>query len=96
MDTETLAEINRLTQQFVECTDYVRFTQLMDTHESLVGKLVGLQPVKSKLFSDFDGHVKSLGGWGGDLVLVASEADPTAYFRQKGYDTLLPFRQLIA
>jgi hypothetical protein len=51
--------------------------------------------VKNSLFSDFNGTVKSLGAWGGDFVLVVSNENPTAYFKSKGFETVLPYKDMI-
>jgi hypothetical protein len=47
------------------------------------------------LFSDFDGAVKSLGAWGGDFVLAISNEDPTTYFKSKGYETIIAYKDMI-
>jgi len=63
-----------------------------------VAEALGLTPVKEKMFHDFNGAIKSLGAWGGDFVLVASE-DPTdkirEYFLSKGLDVVYRFEDLI-
>ena len=52
--------------------------------------------VKERLFSDFNGTVKSLGAWGGDFVLAISETEDTpAYFASKGFDTCVPYNEMI-
>jgi hypothetical protein len=47
------------------------------------------------LFSDFNGSIKSLGAWGGDFVLVASEENPMSYFKSKGFHTILSYTDLV-
>jgi len=51
--------------------------------------------VKEALFPDFNGTVKSLGAWGGDFVLVVSEKNPETYFQERGYDTIIPYNDMI-
>lgn len=92
---ELLEAISQLTDSFVACRELDGFTELIELHEAQISRLTGLQPIKQLLFPDFDGHIKSLGGWGGDLVLVASKTDPSAYFQEKGYPTLLAYHELI-
>jgi hypothetical protein len=46
-------------------------------------------------FSDFKGEIKSLGAWGGDFVMVISESDPTAYFSEKGFTTVISYDEMI-
>ena len=73
------------------------FASLMAVHEELVGEFLGQMPVKERLFSDFEGQVKSLGAWGGDFVLVHStQPDEVvrAYFLNKGYTTMFNYNQI--
>ena len=92
---DQLKALSKMTDQFAGCTDLDSFVELMNHHEELIAQLTGLVPVQKRLFADFHGQIKSLGGWGGDLVLVASSTDPTAYFMEKGYPTVLSYAQLI-
>ena len=47
------------------------------------------------MFSDFSGGIKSLGAWGGDFILVAAHNNPTDYFSEKGFNTIIPFKDMI-
>ena len=71
------------------------FCKLMEEHEKLVANHTSFTPVKELMFKDFDGVVKSLGGWGGDFVLVASKDDPTSYFKQKGLNTIVAYEDMV-
>jgi hypothetical protein len=53
------------------------------------------QPIQQRLFSDFPGVVKSLGAWGGDFVLATGKTDAQDYFRTKGYDVIVPYRDMV-
>jgi len=53
---------------------------------------------KSQHFSDYWGSVKSLGAWGGDVVLAtseASDAETRNYFTQKGFPTIFKLAELM-
>lgn len=91
---EDIQGMNLLTQQFLMATSLKEFQLLMDRHERIISRLINLPPVKQNLFSDFPGEIKSLGGWGGDFVMVASEENPKTYFEQKGYPLLLNWTDL--
>ena len=54
-----------------------------------------MQTVKEAFFSDFKGAIKSLGGWGGDFILAVSTQDPSPYFKERGFDTVIPYREII-
>ena len=59
---------------------------------------VGRGRVKELYFSDFWGQIKSLGAWGGDLVLVTSNRgleETAEYFKSKGFNSLLSYGDLI-
>lgn len=74
------------------------FCALMEEHESLIGSVLNSQPVKERLFFDFEGSVKSLGAWGGDFILAATTRDKdyvTRYFSERGYPTIFNFREMI-
>ena len=54
-----------------------------------------MQTVKERFFPDFKGVIKSLGAWGGDFVMVISKENPTAYFEEKGFKTILSYSEMI-
>jgi len=75
-----------------------RFGFLMDEHESIISKFIGLQTLKQKYFKDFSGTVKSLGAWGGDFFLALSQmsdADTRKYFQAKGFKILFKLQDII-
>ena len=62
--------LNTLTKRFIDANTVSDFQMLMLAHESIVSKLIGIEPVQEAEFSDYEGVVKSLGAWGGDFVLA--------------------------
>ena len=91
-------EVNILTQNFLECTSLDAFIDLITEHENLIGSILQQTPVKQLLFADFEGGIKSLGAWGGDFVLTASENNfekQCKYFNNKGYATVIPLKEFI-
>jgi len=93
--SEAIKATNTITEDLLTCTDLNAFNTLIDAHEAIIADLVKLDTVKAKLFSDFNGSIKSLGAWGGDFVMVSSKDNPIEYFKQKGYDTILSYRDMI-
>ena len=67
----------------------------MNAHEILISNLIEQETIKSKLFNDFNGEIKSLGAWGGDFVLATSKTNPTAYFKTKGFDTVISYKEMV-
>jgi mevalonate kinase len=81
-----------------QVADNQDFAQLMLEHEQLVAQVIKQPRAKDMYFADFNGEIKSLGAWGGDFVLAYSnqnEADTKAYFHQKGFETVLTYKEMI-
>lgn len=92
-----IAHISQLTEQLAVCGDLSSFQQLMVEHEAEVSRFIGLESVHKRLFPDFNGAVKSLGAWGGDFVMAASNMDAKEtlrYFSTKGVAPLFKFHQI--
>ena len=92
---ETITKIAGLTQSFIYCETLEEFKLLMTIHETLISKLINTPKIKSELFPDFPGGIKSLGGWGGDFILATGGAAEKAYFKEKGYHTLVPYAHMV-
>ncbi len=92
---ETIEKINALTQSFIYCASLEEFKLLMTIHETLISKLIHTPKIKSELFPDFPGAIKSLGGWGGDFILATGGEPEKSYFKEKGYHTLLPYAEMV-
>ncbi len=93
----TIQRITRISENMATTNDLEDFVRFMREHESIVGEVLGRDPVQKMFFDDFPGTVKSLGAWGGDFFLAASDMDQAeaiAYFTAKGYDTVLPYYTL--
>jgi mevalonate kinase len=88
-------DLSEITQKMLYSNDLETFGVLMGEHEDLLGDALCIVPIKKRLFPTFNGAIKSLGAWGGDFVLVAHREDPSVYFRSKGYDTLIPYKDMV-
>ena len=93
--SKSTLDINTITKNLIDCESLEAFKHLITTHESIISKIIKQDPIKNVLFNDFDGAIKSLGAWGGDFILAASELNPKDYFAQKGFTTIIPFSELI-
>ncbi|MSP85611.1 MAG: GHMP kinase [Flavobacteriaceae bacterium] len=87
--------INEITTAVLNSNSLEEFCNLLDKHEEVMSKILELPAVKDSLFSDFDGTIKSLGAWGGDFVMAVSKENPTAYFENKGYKTIISNKDMI-
>ena len=90
-----IPEINQITQEILQCNDGRSFALLMEKHQAIMSNLLETITVKEHLFPDFKGIIKSLGAWGGDFVIVISKENPTEYFKNKGYETVISYEEMI-
>ncbi len=96
--TEVCNALSEITHQILEADTMEAFARLLYQHEDIISKELQLPKVKDVFFSDFDGAVKSLGAWGGDFVLTVTHHNfeqTKAYFASKGFETIVPYREII-
>lgn len=90
--------ISSISHEILSGDSFDDFLRLMHTHEELIAKLLGKIPIQKEKFKYFDGVIKSLGAWGGDFMLVATNNNfeyVKAYFEQFGLSTIIPFEKMI-
>jgi mevalonate kinase len=87
--------IDKITNTIINVTEPGDFALALQKHEIELSDILEMQTVKEALFPDFDGVIKSLGAWGGDFVLVISKHNPTDYFNERGYPTVIPYKEMI-
>ncbi|WMX14926.1 GYDIA family GHMP kinase [Aureispira sp. CCB-E] len=94
-----LPRITQITHDIAQYTHNLEdFEALIEEHENLVQSIIQQPRAKELYFEDYWGEIKSLGGWGGDFVLATSnqsEEQTKAYFQEKGFDTVLKYKELI-
>ncbi len=91
-------EISQLTEAALLAKDLSEFEKIISTHETIVSNILHLTCAKKLYFKDYFGEIKSLGAWGGDFVLATSdksEVETLRYFHKKGFQTVLPYHQII-
>jgi hypothetical protein len=94
-DASVQARISKLSMEVLSCESLEEFISLMELHESIISNLLGIPRIKETLFYDYPGLVKSLGAWGGDFVLVSGTEAELHYFKERGYETCIPFKEMI-
>jgi len=92
---ELLDTIGEITTKIVSCHDLVTFETLLDQHEMVISVTLKTPTIKKLLFHDYIGSIKSLGAWGGDFILVTGDKASMEYFRLKGYNTIIPFTEMV-
>ena len=93
-----IAVISELAIRCEEAGDLETFQILMDQHERIIANIIQIKPVKSLLFNDFNGSIKSLGAWGGDFILAASSASEEYvknYFFNRNLKTVFKYDEIV-
>ena len=88
-------EISGLTIEILNSSTIADFENILKEHEKIIASIVGKKPIQKELFSDYFGQTKSLGAWGGDFILATGNEDTTAYFKNKGFETVIPYNKMI-
>jgi mevalonate kinase len=95
---QEIKEISRITMQMADCASFVQFACLIQEHELIMTGILGKPSIKSTLFSDFPGEIKSLGAWGGDFAMVLWPQNTEGlenYFVNKNYPVLYGLKDII-
>lgn len=93
--TKDIDSINTITENIIACNALSEFEKLINKHEQIMSTILNQKLIKERLFSDFQGSAKSLGAWGGDFVLVTAKENPSSYFKAKGFETVIPYQDII-
>ncbi|MFO7669876.1 MAG: GYDIA family GHMP kinase [Bacteroidales bacterium] len=94
---ETIYRFSELTRAMIEAPNLDVFRMVMEAHEDELSRILGMDRVSSR-FSSLKGSVKSLGAWGGDFVMIATETDPETlrnYLANEGIRVLYNFNELV-
>jgi mevalonate kinase len=90
--------IEELTNQLIASQTVEEGMTIVERHERFMAGILRTEPVKERLFSDFEGAVKSLGAWGGDFAMVISAlpfSDVKTYFSARDFKTLFKFEEIV-
>lgn len=93
-----IKDISDLSDAFCMAQNVHDLMQAMQKHEIIMSEILKTPRIKESLFSDFDGEVKSMGAWGGDFVLVASDREydyVKNYFLGKQLVTILGYLNVL-
>jgi len=94
-ENKAILEISAISKNILTCKNLSDFEVLINQHEKIIGNLIKTKPIKDRLFNDYFGSIKSLGAWGGDFILATGNDDTPNYFKQKGYQTLIKYSDMI-
>ena len=89
--------VSEISHAVPKCHSLDEFAMLMQCHERIIARCIGQEPVQ-KRFPDFEGVLKSLGAWGGDFILAATEwpeSQVKEYFKGKGLDVVFGYKEML-
>jgi mevalonate kinase len=98
LSNNQILEISNISKSFSKCKTLESFQELMINHENIISKIIKTPPIKKEYFNDFEGRIKSLGAWGGDFIMIASNKGKNyvnSYFKNKKLDTIFSYKELI-
>jgi mevalonate kinase len=87
-----------LTKSISKASTLKEFEEGIQEHEIMISKLIDLPPVKTSLFPDYPGAIKSLGAWGGDFLIATCPdgfEEGFRYFQEKGFSTVFQYDKII-
>ena len=95
-DSRILEAITDLSKKTLVCYTLEDLERILNAHEKKIASLLGQATVKELVFPDYPKTIKSLGAWGGDFVLATGSKEDMAYFKAKGYTTIIAFDDMMA
>ena len=95
-DPRILETISDLSKKTLVCYTLEDLERILNAHEKKIASLLGQATVKQLVFPDYPKTIKSLGAWGGDFVLATGSKQDMAYFKAKGYTTIIAFDDMMA
>lgn len=90
-----ISEISELSLALLKTTSLFDFQKIITEHEKLISAIINAPTVKSRFFDDYPYAIKSLGAWGGDFIMVTGAENDLEYFKNKGYNTIIPFQKMV-
>ncbi len=89
--------VSEISHAVPKCQSLDEFAMLMQCHERIIARCIGQEPVQ-KRFPGFEGVLKSLGAWGGDFILAATEwpeSQVEEYFKGKGLEVIFGYKEML-
>jgi mevalonate kinase len=90
--------ISAIGKKLVKTNNLKDFENLLCEHEEIMSAILGIAPVKERLFKGHPGIVKSLGAWGGDFVLITNHGTSKVFREQMknmGFNTVFSWDELM-
>lgn len=87
-------EISRLSEGFLQVNSLEELEAIIEQHELLISNHLGLERAIEGPFKGVQGQVKSLGGWGGDFVMLTRFEKNRQWLETNGFNTIIPFETM--
>lgn len=94
-DWKMIRELSDLVVKATKVENLTDLESILDEYQARLGNFMQIPQVKELYFPDYLGTVKSLGAWGGDFILVTYREGMHDYFKEKGYEIIIPFSEMI-
>ena len=90
-----IKDISAITDEIINCDNLSEFERMLKEHEQVISKVIQNKPIQELVFKDYFGQTKSLGAWGGDFILATGNNDTPSYFKEKGFETVVSYNDMI-
>ena len=93
-EVKSISKISKILPDLQTLRDFCYFIKI---HEEIMARCLEHKRLKN-YFSDFEGEIKSLGAWGGDFFMAATEWDfekVKDYFEIKGHNVIFKYKDIV-
>ena len=87
-------EISQLSKAFLQTNTLDELESIIEQHELLIANHLGLERAIEGPFKGIRGQVKSLGGWGGDFVMLTRFEENRQWLEANGFNAIIPFETM--
>jgi mevalonate kinase len=97
-DYQTIHHFSTMTEGLMDAEDLITFQELLKEHEKRLSDLLEMEMIATSRFPELPGAVKSLGAWGGDFIMIASDAseqDLYSYLYEKDIKIIYRYQDLV-
>jgi mevalonate kinase len=95
--SSAIDKISNISEKLAYTQSLKEFIQLCEEHNNITANVIDKNNSVLLLNKEFEGVVKPLGAWGGDFFMAVSEKDGEyvkRFFNARGYDTLIPYKDM--
>ena len=83
-----------MSKAFLQTNTLDELESIIEQHELLIANHLGLERAIEGPFKGIRGQVKSLGGWGGDFVMLTRFEENRQWLTANGFNAIIPFETM--